>query len=120
MLVCVASIRMNVEWCLNNVETNAERLERLKANNKNLRKFLRDVVDKFPQILDMEWSVEQAERAQQLEGSFNVSSCLVKFKSITEIENKRLREAINQSLDKHKWNNEESAQILEKALGALE
>lgn len=34
-------------------------------------------------------------------------------------ENKRLHEAIHQALEKHKWNNEESAQILEKALEEL-
>lgn len=31
-------------------------------------------------------------------------------------ENMRLREAIKQALEKHKWNNEESARVLEKAL----
>ena len=44
---------------------------------------------------------------------------LNKFERIIE-DNKRLRDAITQSLEKHKWNNEESARILEQALGVLE
>ena len=35
-------------------------------------------------------------------------------------ENKRLREAITQSLEKHRWNNEESTRVLEQALEVLE
>lgn len=49
------------------IETNKERLERIKAENKHLRKNLGDLVDKFPQILDVEWVVERAERVQELE-----------------------------------------------------
>lgn len=52
-------------------ETNEERLGRLKADNENLRKFLGDLVDKFPQILDMEWVVERAELAWELEKKLN-------------------------------------------------
>lgn len=62
----------------------------------------------------------QSGRVQELEeelylmkyGSVNMERCTDQIKE----ENKRLREAINKSLEKHKWNNEESAKILEKAL----
>ena len=48
-------------------ETNAERLERLKAGNEGVRVLLGDLADKFPQILDMEWVVDRAERVEELE-----------------------------------------------------
>lgn len=59
-------------------------------------------------------------QVQESEENIEVSQGALSYAStdvlLLKRENKRLREAINQALEKHKWNNEESARILEQAL----
>lgn len=109
-------------------ETNAERLESAKrlitavreANSvDDPEKFWSSLLDLFGfGYLDL--LLQQVERAQELEKDRNRLELrcgnLVEGIQLRDEENARLREAIKQSLEAHKWNNEESAQILEKAL----
>ncbi|MBE1554782.1 hypothetical protein [Sporosarcina limicola] len=81
---------------------------------------------------DWFWLSEQAERVIELEellqgnDGMSVKEIRIQFIDLhrhslsIEKENKQLREAITHSLEKHKWNNEESARILEKALEVSE
>ena len=65
--------------------------------------------------------IGQAGRAQQLEGLIKshapdgLNYTNVQYIELLQ-ENKRLCEAIDQALAKHKWKSEESARILENAL----
>lgn len=80
------------------IETNAERLKIIKQNfDSHEREYglERD---------EIEWLIEQAERTQELELSCNVSNCLAKFTSYTEIENKRLRKALKQIMGAEETN----------------
>ncbi len=99
-------------------ETNAERLERVITYQKHGSPM---------ENADFEWVVEQVKRAQEMEQQ-NSQLCVdIVFTQIAneglknlnkrmEKEIIRLREAINRSLKAHRWNNEESARILEEAL----
>lgn len=83
-------------------------------------------------IDDIDYVFEQAGRVRGLEellqGNDGMSVKEIRSQFINlhrnsldiEKENERLRAAIKLSLEKHKWNNEESAQILEQALGVSE
>lgn len=76
---------------------------------------------------DYSFLYAEAERAQKLEYELHPCNAtkvgigsIERYTKDIKDENKRLREAIKQSLKKHKWNNEESARILEQVLEVLE
>lgn len=92
-------------------ETNSNLLERIKDTHRRSVRLSTESID---------YLIKQAERVLESENEREEykrlhKSYLDKFAS-TVGERNRLREAINQALEKHKWNNEESARILEQAL----
>lgn len=90
-------------------DTNAERLVRLGKINRNVRN--NGAQTTSLQVDDIDWLIEQAEQANEIENRSLLNSL-----KVCDEENFLLRKAITQALEKHKWNNEESGQILEKVL----
>ena len=99
-------------------ETNAERLRIIKTESELTE--LAGIEYRVIRLQDFNWIIQQAERAQELEEEIDNLRWDAAMLSVDvqhlKNENACLREAIKQSLDAHKWNNEESARILEKAL----
>jgi len=105
-------------------ETNAERLRKVKEAFQNTFISFGRKNGKTQFVDDLNWLFEQAEQVASLEREKEtfrrmITENLKPANVLLEKENKRLREAIIQSLEKHKWNNEESARILEQALEGL-
>lgn len=92
-------------------ESNAERLERIAAYQKH----------GFPlPNADFDWLIRQTELSEKRNERYRVwyegAKKAMAEREVFRQENARLREAINRSLKAHRWNNEESARILEEAL----
>ena len=87
-------------------ETNEERLERIKGGLVK-GSDIPFIVEGFKKLSSL---------SLQMQGGALAHKMIVGYVKELEEENKRLRVAIVLALNEHKWNNEESARILEQAL----